>query len=94
MAQLAVAFAPALDSRRGSDARPHIEQTGIRLHYAHDEAACPTCVAQHLMARPEPSARPVTLGDPAIPPATDRAPRVVAAEHATANPPRAPPKLS
>jgi Zn finger protein HypA/HybF involved in hydrogenase expression len=46
IAQLTVAMAPALHARLGSDTRgAHFENFGTRLHYTHDETACPSCSA-------------------------------------------------
>ncbi|HEX4682178.1 MAG TPA: hypothetical protein VH277_05685 [Gemmatimonadaceae bacterium] len=46
-AQLVVAFAPLAegrDSRMGS----HVEASGSRAHFVHDEARCPACQARSI----------------------------------------------
>ena len=47
IAQLAVAVAPALHAKLGSDTKAHFENGGTRLHYTHDETACPSCSPPH-----------------------------------------------
>src|SRR5688572_33313631 len=43
--QLGVTLAPAFHSRDAGDWIAHLEDGGTRLHYTHDETACPSCTA-------------------------------------------------
>src|SRR5688500_5202891 len=45
LAQLGVSLAPAFHSRDAGDRIAHFEDGGTRLHYTHDETACPSCTA-------------------------------------------------
>ena len=45
IAQMTVVMAPALHARLGSDTKAHFENGGTRMHYTHDETACPACSA-------------------------------------------------
>lgn len=47
-AQLGVAGAGVLDAREGVSAASHLEQGGTNLHFAHNEADCFMCRAQHM----------------------------------------------
>jgi hypothetical protein len=50
-AQLVIAFAPlgeGRDSRMGS----HVETSGSRAHFVHDEARCPACQARSIHGTP------------------------------------------
>jgi len=55
LAQMVLAFAPLIDGRRGGDSRAHVESAGTGLHYAHNEADCPACVARQLVSSSEPA---------------------------------------
>ncbi|MEJ7810220.1 MAG: hypothetical protein WKG32_07345 [Gemmatimonadaceae bacterium] len=49
IAQLAGALlAPAAEARTDRANVVHVEQAGTRLHHAHVESLCPSCVAQQL----------------------------------------------
>ena len=48
VAQVGVAGAGVLDAREGASAASHLENSGINLHFAHNEADCFMCRAQHL----------------------------------------------
>ena len=48
VAQVGVAGAGVLDAREGSSAASHLENSGTNLHFAHNEADCFMCRAQHL----------------------------------------------
>jgi len=50
LAQLVLVFTPLLEGRGGPDARAHVEEAGIRIHHAHDEALCSACTVRHLLA--------------------------------------------
>ncbi len=47
-AQLGIAGASVIDSQNGANAAAHFESGGTDLHYAHHEADCFLCRAQHL----------------------------------------------
>ena len=49
-AQLVLVLTPLLEGRGGPDARAHVEEAGIRIHHAHDEAYCSACTVRHLLA--------------------------------------------
>jgi hypothetical protein len=48
IAQVGVAGASVLDAREGASAASHLEQGGTNLHFAHNEADCFLCRAQHI----------------------------------------------
>ena len=48
VAQMGVIGAAAVDARNGASAASHLESGGTNLHYAHNEADCFMCRAQHL----------------------------------------------
>jgi hypothetical protein len=48
VAQVGVAGAGVLDAREGVSAASHLENSGTNLHFAHNEADCFMCRAQHL----------------------------------------------
>jgi hypothetical protein len=50
IAQLVLVLTPLLEGRDGPDARAHVEEAGIRIHHAHDEAYCSACTVRHLLA--------------------------------------------
>ena len=50
--QLVIALAPIAEGRAGASSVTHVEQQGIRLHYAHDDAECAACAVRHLGATP------------------------------------------
>src|SRR5687768_6589134 len=90
LAQLGVSLAPAFHSRDAGDRVAHFEDGGTRLHYTHDETACPSCTA----TVGGPIARAATLVEP---PLRGRAPSprftIAPASESVAlsHPPRAPP---
>lgn len=53
VAQLVLALTPLLEGRDGPDARAHVEEAGIAIHHAHDDAFCSACTARHLLASSE-----------------------------------------
>ena len=55
LAQIALAFAPLLEGRRGGDARAHVESAGTGIHHAHNEANCSACVARQLLSSSAPA---------------------------------------
>jgi hypothetical protein len=57
LAQLVVVVMPAFDRADDRDSGIHLESAGTRLHYVHDDTACPACQAQHLVGRVVPPAR-------------------------------------
>ena len=48
IAQIGIAGASVLDAREGASAASHFEAGGTSLHFAHNEADCFMCRAQHL----------------------------------------------
>jgi len=94
LGQLAVTLvAPLADGRVGQSAAAHVEEQGVTLHYAHNEATCVACAATTLSSLPV--ARRVYLPfETAVlrppPPAIHTTPR--ASSRATS--PRAPPVLA
>jgi hypothetical protein len=48
VAQIGIAGAGVLDAREGASAASHLETGGTNLHFAHNEADCYMCRAQHL----------------------------------------------
>lgn len=61
-AQLGVVGASVVDSQNGSSAAAHFESGGTDLHYAHNEADCFMCRAQHLG-----DAAPFNMHSPELP---------------------------
>ena len=57
VAQIMLAFAPLAEARRGSDSAAHVEDAGISLHHAHNEAECTACIARVLLATSAPAGR-------------------------------------
>jgi len=55
VAQIALAFAPLADARVSGDASAHVEEAGVELHHAHNDAGCAACTARELLS----SSRPV-----------------------------------
>ncbi len=47
-AQAGVIGSGVLDARNGANAASHFESSGTNLHFAHNEADCFMCRAQHL----------------------------------------------
>ncbi len=63
LAQVVLGVAPIAETARGVNAAAHVEAAGTQLHHAHDDANCPACVAQHLLASAEPRhADPLAIG--------------------------------
>lgn len=68
--------AGALDARNGASAAAHFEQGGTNLHFAHNDADCLLCRAQHLgdaspfsvevLPQQTPVAAPLISGDARI----------------------------
>lgn len=90
-AQFGVVGAGVLDGREGASAASHFENGGTNLHFAHNEADCFMCRAQHLG-----DAAPFNIEPPraGLPEATELvAPtvHVVAAVEFFSNTSRAPP---
>lgn len=48
VAQVGIVGAGVLDGREGASAASHFENGGTELHFAHNEADCFMCRAQHL----------------------------------------------
>ena len=48
VAQIGIACAGILDAREGASAASHLETRGTNLHFAHNEADCFMCRAQHI----------------------------------------------
>ena len=91
IAQVTVAFSPLAEGRRGMGS--HVENRGVKLHYAHDEATCASCQARSIHGTPRTQAVPVpVLTEVAT---TVAAARVVVddAERFSQDNPRAPPGL-
>ncbi|MBA3656961.1 MAG: hypothetical protein H0W69_06380 [Gemmatimonadaceae bacterium] len=61
-AQLGIAGASVIDSQNGANAAAHFESGGTDLHYAHNEADCFMCRAQHLG-----DAAPFNVAAPGLP---------------------------
>ena len=89
--QLGVAVAPILDEDTGRSAVTHIEELGVRQHWAHDAAECAGCAVRHLT--PTPSAPPVFVLELAAttPRFAARAVVPAARPHLASAPSRAPP---
>ena len=47
-AQIGIVGAGVMDGREGASAASHLETGGTNLHFAHNEADCYMCRAQHL----------------------------------------------
>ncbi len=91
LAQIAVVAAASADGVH-RDASAHVEQRGTQLHYAHNEATCPGCLAQSLHARVLATASPLPQVHPGPPAAAARtAAKPAAARRFRTAPPRAPP---
>ena len=54
LAQLVIGVAPIAETALGVNAAAHVEAAGTQLHHAHNDANCPACVAQHILAATEP----------------------------------------
>jgi len=54
VAQFLLASAPLLEGRQWRDARAHVEESGVTLHHAHNDADCAACVARGLLASADP----------------------------------------
>jgi hypothetical protein len=44
-----VAFGPLVDAWEPPSAPSHVEEFGVRLHYAHDPDNCAACAASHMV---------------------------------------------
>lgn len=91
IAQVTVAFSPLAEGRRGMAS--HVENRGVKLHYAHDEATCASCQARSIHGTPRaPTVAPPIVTEVAT---TVAATRVVVddAEHFSQDNPRAPPRV-
>lgn len=68
VSQILLSFAPLLEGRQGPDARAHVEEAGITLHHAHNDADCAACIARALLASadPEPSELPEFSAGPTV----------------------------
>jgi Protein of unknown function (DUF2946) len=91
--QLVVVVATATDSLRAS-ASAHVEQSGTRRHFAHNEATCPLCAAQSMHAQVARSPAPVPSKAPPLTASVQRVNRTFADPTPAANGSRAPPTLS
>ena len=91
LAQLVVLAAPGMDRAQDRDSGAHVEIEGTRLHYVHDDAACPACQAQQLIGRVMPTTRVVVVEilTPLVRPTGSRSPSASRGHHPAA--PRAPP---
>ncbi len=90
-AQFGMAGAGVLDGREGASAASHLESGGTNLHFAHNEADCFMCRAQHLG-----DAAPINIeaSSPVLPQSPEvaaRALHIVSAEQPLSNASRAPP---
>ena len=91
IAQVTVAMSPLAEGRPGMGA--HVESSGVKLHYAHNEATCASCQARSIHGTPR-------AADVSLPPSNEVATavasaqvRVVAADRFSQDNPRAPPRL-
>lgn len=90
-AQVGIAGAGVLDGHKGASAASHLESGGTNLHFAHNEATCFMCRAQHMgdavpfSIEPPPSV-PVMLENDLA-----RSIRIAAAAQHVSNATRAPP---
>jgi hypothetical protein len=92
IAQVAVALSPLAEGRRPGMAS-HVESTGVRLHYSHDEATCAACQARSIHGTPRAADvgfRPSTEVATAVSTASVR---VATADRFSQDNPRAPPGL-
>lgn len=55
VAQVAMAFSPLGEARRGIGADSHVEERGASRHYAHAEANCAFCAVRTIHAPPAPA---------------------------------------
>ena len=92
-AQAGVVGAGVLDAREGASAASHLESGGTNLHFAHNEADCYMCRAQHIgdsapfSIEPAPS---LALHADGI---ASQPLQIVAAAHYSSNASRAPPAI-
>jgi hypothetical protein len=92
--QLAVTLiAPLADGRAGQSAAAHVEEKGVTLHYAHNEATCVACAATTLVSLPIARRSPLPVHTAVLRPS---APPPHASARATSHTasPRAPPVLA
>ena|SRR5215212_7769897 len=88
VAQMTVVLAPALHST-SNDGGMHFEAGGTRLHYTHDETACPACSAT--IGGPIVQPAPLPEAPPRVLVAGARAIDAVGVDRLVASHPRAPP---
>ncbi len=63
LAQIILGVAPLAETALGVNTAAHVEAAGTQLHHAHNDANCPACVAQHVLASAEPRhADPFAIG--------------------------------
>ena len=92
IAQVTVALSPLAEGRRPGMAS-HVENRGVKLHYAHDEATCASCQARSIHGTPRaPAVAPPVITEVAT---TVAMARVVVddAERFSQDNPRAPPRV-
>ena len=90
--QLLVVGASCIDAAAGGrDERTHVEASGTRQHYVHNDAACEFCALQHLAGVPFLARPRLAASAPAVvaPPAPEQRP--ASGDHALTTRSRAPP---
>jgi hypothetical protein len=92
VAQVLLAFAPLVEGQ-GRETQAHIEEAGISLHHAHNEAGCAACVARGLLASSDFEARRINE-PPTIACGVPRSPAVaVISANVSLSRSRAPPSI-
>jgi hypothetical protein len=93
IAQAVVIVATATEPLHAS-ASAHIERSGTRQHFAHNEATCSVCAAQSMHAQVKPCPPPALMYEQAVVALPARIDGPISNRTLTANGSRAPPALS
>ena len=91
IAQVTVALSPLAEGRRPGMAS-HVENRGVKLHYAHDEATCASCQARSIQGTPRTAADPLPPSSELATAVTTATVRVIDAARFSQDNPRAPPR--
>ena len=89
--QLVVALAPLAEGREGRSMSAHVESSGTRGHYTHDDATCASCQARSIHGTTPRAADPLPVVRREFALIADRAEIDAAASLYTPANPRAPP---